>query len=86
MKKIIDLISSKIKKFLIYLIRIYKKYLSAGTQPRCRYYPTCSNYAIEAIEVHGIFYGVYLATIRVLKCNPFFKGGIDMVPEKKKKG
>lgn len=49
----------------------------------CRFYPTCSNYAIEAIEIHGSFKGMYLTIKRILKCNPFSKGGIDLVPPKK---
>ncbi|UKI24084.1 MAG: membrane protein insertion efficiency factor YidD [Anaerotruncus sp.] len=51
----------------------------------CRYTPTCSQYAIEAIEVHGIFKGSLLAARRILRCNPFFKGGYDPVPPKKKR-
>jgi putative membrane protein insertion efficiency factor len=53
--------------------------------PSCRFYPTCSNYSIEAFRTHGFFYGFYLSTKRILKCNPFFEGGIDEVPLKKEK-
>lgn len=51
----------------------------------CRYTPTCSQYAIEAIEIHGIFKGSLLSVRRILRCNPFFKGGWDPVPPKKTK-
>lgn len=51
----------------------------------CRYVPTCSQYAVEAIEVHGVIRGTLLALRRILRCNPFFKGGYDPVPPKKNK-
>lgn len=50
----------------------------------CKYYPTCSSYAIEALEVHGAVKGSLLAIWRILRCNPFSKGGYDPVPAKKK--
>lgn len=70
------------KKILIGFIKIYKKYISPGLPQSCRFYPTCSSYSIEAIDRHGIFYGSALSIWRVLRCNPFSKGGIDPVPEK----
>lgn len=73
-------------KFFIKLIRLYQKHISANTSPKCKYYPTCSNYAIEAIQLHGTFKGTLLAVCRILRCNPFSKGGYDPVPEKRKKG
>lgn len=73
-----------IKKAMIFLIRTYQLTLSPRfSHGSCRYTPTCSQYAIEAIEIHGIFKGSYLATKRILRCNPFFKGGYDPVPPKK---
>jgi len=48
---------------------------------RCKYYPTCSAYAIEAIEKHGALKGIVLAAYRILRCNPFSKGGVDFVPD-----
>jgi hypothetical protein len=73
-----------IKKFLIKMIQFYRKYLSPmKTAPTCKYYPTCSAYALEAIEVHGAFFGTLLAVWRILRCNPFSKGGYDPVPRKK---
>ncbi len=73
------------KMLLIKLIRFYQKNISANTSPKCKYYPTCSNYAVEAIEVHGVLKGSALAVWRFLRCNPFSKGGVDPVPEKKGK-
>lgn len=69
------------KFILIQFIRFYQKYLSAlkgrGT---CIYTPTCSQYAIEALEKHGVIRGGLLAAWRILRCNPFSKGGYDPVP------
>jgi putative membrane protein insertion efficiency factor len=48
----------------------------------CRYYPTCSQYTIEALETHGVLKGLYLSVVRVLRCHPFHEGGWDPVPEK----
>lgn len=70
------------KYILIFLIRLYRIFISPLLPPSCRHYPTCSQYAMEAIEKHGMFKGSYLATVRILKCNPLFKGGFDPVPEK----
>ncbi|MBS6613655.1 MAG: membrane protein insertion efficiency factor YidD [Anaerotruncus sp.] len=73
------------KRAMIFLIRTYQTTLSPRfSGGACRYTPTCSQYAIEAIEVHGIFKGSLLAARRILRCNPFFKGGYDPVPPKKK--
>ncbi|MFV0362474.1 MAG: membrane protein insertion efficiency factor YidD [Suipraeoptans sp.] len=69
------------KKFLLFLIRFYRKYISgAKGVATCKYYPTCSTYAYEAIEKYGAFKGGRLAIWRILRCNPFSKGGVDMVP------
>lgn len=68
------------KYFFIFLIKLYKLFISPLFPPSCRHYPTCSQYAIEALEKHGIFKGSYLSIVRILKCNPFFKGGYDPVP------
>ncbi|MGN1131067.1 MAG: membrane protein insertion efficiency factor YidD [Ruminococcus sp.] len=73
------------KKILVKIIRFYQKYISANTKAHCKYYPTCSNYAIEAINEHGAFVGFFLALWRFLRCNPFSKGGYDPVPENKRK-
>lgn len=69
------------KKLLIFFIRLYQKYLSPlkghGT---CIYTPTCSQYAAEALEKHGLIKGSLLTVWRILRCNPFAKGGYDPVP------
>lgn len=70
------------KKILIILIKFYKFALSPIFPPSCRFYPTCSQYSIEAIEKFGSIKGAYLALKRIFRCNPFFKGGYDPVPEK----
>ena len=63
------------KKILLGIIRFYQKYLSgAKGYSSCKYYPTCSRYAIEAIEKYGAFKGGLLAAWRILRCNPFSKG------------
>lgn len=69
------------KKLAVFLIRFYQKYLSPLKHYSCcKYYPTCSQYALEAIEKYGILKGGALAFWRLLRCNPFSKGGIDPVP------
>lgn len=61
-------------------IRFYKRCISPMLPNRCRFYPSCSNYAMEAILTHGIFKGGLLATGRILRCHPWHEGGIDPVP------
>ncbi len=61
-------------------VRLYQKTVSANTAPRCRYAPTCSNYAIEALHAHGAAKGTLLAMWRLARCNPWSKGGVDRVP------
>lgn len=70
-----------IRKILITPIKVYKKIISPILPNSCRYVPTCSQYTIEAIEKHGIF-GIPLGVWRILRCNPFAKGGFDPVPDK----
>lgn len=65
------------KKFLMLLIKIYRRYISPLKKPSCRFYPTCSKYALEAIEKYGVLTGTKLAIIRILKCHPFHPGGHD---------
>lgn len=69
------------KRTLIALINTYRKHISPYIPRSCRFYPTCSQYAIEAIERFGISKGAILAAWRVLRCNPFSKGGYDPVPQ-----
>ena len=70
------------KKLLIRLIRWYQRKISPRSAPCCRFSPTCSCYAIEAIEIHGALKGTLLSIWRVLRCNPMVPGGYDPVPEK----
>jgi hypothetical protein len=72
-----------VSKVFIVLIRAYQFVLSPMLGQRCRYYPSCSNYAIEALRVHGVVRGAGLATWRVLRCNPFSDGGVDPVPPRR---
>ena len=73
-----------ISKGLIALIRFYQRNISPRKISCCRFTPTCSAYAIEAIKIHGCIKGTALAVWRVLRCNPFCKGGVDPVPQRKK--
>jgi hypothetical protein len=74
-----------VKKALLAAIRFYRRHLSPHLPPMCRYYPTCSVYAIEAIETHGALRGSLLAVWRLLRCNPLSPGGYDPVPPKREK-
>lgn len=69
------------KKIFIWLVKLYRKFISPLKPPCCRFYPTCSTYAVQAFEKHGVIKGLYLSTKRVLRCNPWNIGGIDYVPE-----
>lgn len=71
------------KKIIIFLLKGYKKIISpmfSAVGIHCKYYPTCSEYMVQAIEKYGIVKGGLLGIIRILKCNPFSKGGYDPVP------
>ena len=74
-----------ISKILIKLIELYRKNISPRKIPCCRFTPTCSAYAIEAIKKRGAFVGTLLRIWRILRCNPLCKGGYDPVPEKRAK-
>ena len=69
-----------LKKFMLKLVRIYQLVISPLMGPNCRYYPTCSAYAIEAINKHGSIKGGWMATKRIGRCHPFCAGGYDPVP------
>jgi putative membrane protein insertion efficiency factor len=67
-----------LKNLLILLIRLYQKALSPlKSLPTCRFFPSCSEYSIMAIEKHGVSKGLFLAVIRILKCHPLHPGGVD---------
>lgn len=68
------------KKFCLALIQFYKKAISPYLPDACRYTPTCSEYAMEAISKYGAWKGGWMAFKRILRCNPFHKGGYDPVP------
>ena len=70
------------KRCLIFIIDIYRKYLSPLKKPSCRFYPSCSQYAREAIEEYGALKGSVLAARRLLKCHPFHTGGYDPLVKK----
>ena len=67
---------------MIWLVRLYKKFISPALPPACRFTPTCSEYAIEAFTKRGFFAGSILTVWRILRCNPFCKAGYDPVPER----
>ncbi|OYX85070.1 MAG: membrane protein insertion efficiency factor YidD [Flavobacteriales bacterium 32-34-25] len=75
---------SKIITFpFIVLVRFYQLVISPLMPAACRFTPTCSAYMIEALKIHGLFYGGYLGIKRILSCHPWGKSGYDPVPEKK---
>ncbi|MGE5579747.1 MAG: membrane protein insertion efficiency factor YidD [Bacillota bacterium] len=70
-------------RLLVFLIGIYQTYVSPLRPRTCKYYPTCSEYARQALLIHGPFMGLLLASWRILRCNPFSYGGYDPVPPKR---
>ena len=68
------------KKIVIALIKGYRKYISPMRSTKCPYFPTCSEYGLQAVEKYGVIKGGLLAFWRILRCNPFSKGGYDPVP------
>lgn len=73
-----------VKTALLATLRVYKRYLSPTQAASCRFVPTCSDYAAEAIARHGAVYGTVLSSWRLLRCNPFSRGGLDLVPQDRK--
>ena len=71
------------KFILIALLRGYQKFISPYFAPRCKYYPTCSQYSIDAIKQNGSLRGVLMTTWRLIRCNPFSHGGVDYADPKK---
>jgi putative membrane protein insertion efficiency factor len=67
-------------RVLVLLIGFYQRYISRFLPPRCRFYPSCSNYAVEALQQHGLARGATLAARRILRCHPLNPGGLDPVP------
>jgi putative membrane protein insertion efficiency factor len=75
-----------LRRVLIAPIRAYRRFLSPVLPHHCRFAPSCSQYAIEAVETHGVLRGGWLAVRRFLKCQPLHPGGYDPVPERKTRG
>jgi len=67
------------KNLLVSLIRVYQRYISPLKRPSCRFYPTCSEYSIQAIQKYGVIKGGWKSAVRILKCHPFHPGGYDPV-------
>ena len=70
------------KKIVLSLIRFYRRKISPHKKPCCRFRPTCSTYALQAVEKHGAFLGSIMSICRFLRCNPLFRGGYDPVPDR----
>lgn len=70
-------------KLFIFVIRGYQLLISPLLGPHCRFHPSCSHYAVEALQRHGVLYGGYLSLRRVLRCHPWHPGGVDPVPDKR---
>lgn len=73
------------KQIAIAIVEFYRRHISPLKPPCCRFIPTCSQYALEAFEEWGFFIGLALTVWRILRCNPFCKGGFDPVPKRKNK-
>jgi len=69
------------KNIALGFIRLYQLAISPHFPPACRYYPSCSSYAYDAVKKHGVFRGCWLAVKRIIRCHPFHSGGYDPVPE-----
>ena len=70
------------KILIIGLIKLYQQCISPFIGPRCRFYPSCSTYALDSISIHGLAIGTKLTLKRLLRCHPFSDGGVDLVPQK----
>jgi len=69
-----------LRSIVVLPIKFYRMVISPMLGPKCKYYPSCSLYTIEAIERYGIFKGIWMGMKRIVRCNPFSKGGYDPVP------
>ncbi|AEA28778.1 hypothetical protein GCM10023403_53910 [Pseudonocardia benzenivorans] len=74
---------SPIARALIAVLRFYQKWISPAFPPVCRFHPTCSAYAVEALQVHGVMRGSFLTVRRLLRCGPWHPGGLDPVPPRR---
>ena len=71
-----------LRDLLLFTIRLYQLTVSKLLGPRCRFYPSCSQYAAEAIQKHGVIRGIALALARIARCHPWHPGGVDLVPDR----
>lgn len=78
-------LNRNLRNILIYLVKIYQYIISPFFPNNCRYFPSCSEYSINALKKFGIFKGSYLTIIRILKCNPIFDSKFDPIPDKRNK-
>lgn len=69
-----------VQRALVWTCRAWKRYVSPSLPPACRFEPTCSEYAAEAVELHGVVHGSWLALRRLARCHPFARAGFDPVP------
>ncbi|PLX96374.1 MAG: membrane protein insertion efficiency factor YidD [Desulfuromonas sp.] len=74
------------RTLLLFLIRFYQNIISPFLPPRCRFYPTCSHYAVEALETYGFWHGLRLTLLRIIRCHPFCRGGYDPLPSTLNRG
>ncbi|MEN3298537.1 MAG: uncharacterized protein V7633_595 [Pseudonocardia sp.] len=72
-----------VARVLIGAVRFYQHWISPALPPTCRFYPSCSAYAVEAVQVHGALRGTGMAVLRLLRCGPWHPGGVDPVPERR---
>lgn len=72
-----------VRELAVWPVRVYRRYISPWTPATCRFAPTCSEYAIEAVRSHGVVRGGWLTTRRLLRCHPFCEGGHDPVPPRR---
>lgn len=79
-RKISAILKSWVINLVLWCLRCYQRLISPLLGPHCRFYPSCSQYAIESITAHGIVNGSWLTIIRLSKCQPFHPGGVDFVP------
>ena len=79
--QLLDSVNHRLKQWLIGLIRVYQIVLSSWLGPSCRFAPSCSEFALEALEIHGLCKGSWLALCRISRCHPFGASGYDPVPQ-----
>lgn len=85
-RKTVGKVHSALEEIILIPVKLYRKFFSRlKPQPTCRFRPTCSEYAIEAVREWGIIVGTALAVFRIIRCNPFSEGGDDPVPRRKRK-